>query len=89
MAAAGFTPDDFATEPVEVWPENWPAWALFCELSGQWRVAAMGGPTALDYCALFMRMDRLGLDDDGWNETFADVRTIEAAALKRMNEGIA
>ena len=49
----------------------------------------MGGPTALDYCALFMRMDRLGLDDSGWNELFADVRVIEAAALKTMNQGSA
>lgn len=86
MAAAGFAPEDYETEPVEVWPENWPAWGLFCEMSGQWRVAPMGGRTALDYCALFARMDRLALDDDGWNETFADIRVIETAALKQMNQ---
>lgn len=86
MAAAGFTPEDYESDPVEVWPENWPAWSLFCELSGQWRLAPMGGPASLDYCALFMRMDRLGLDDVEWNERFADIRVIEAAALKQMNQ---
>lgn len=39
---------------------------------------------ALDYTALFLRMERLGLSDQRWNELFADVRTIEEAALKQM-----
>ena len=87
MEAGGFTPEDFETEPVEVWPENWPAWGLFCEMSGQWRIAPMGGPTALDYCALFMRMDRLDVSKTEWNELFADIRVIEGAALKQMSLG--
>lgn len=84
MAAAGFTPEDFEEEAVELWPENWPAWSLFCELSGQWRVSSMGGPVALDYTAVFARMDRLRLDDAAWHDLFADLRVIEAAALKQM-----
>ena len=83
MAAAGFRPEDFDTEPFELWPENWPVWQVFCELSGQWR-QAMGGPTALDYTPLFTRMDRLGLDDEGWNSLFSDIRVIESSALKQM-----
>ena len=86
MAAAGFVPADFETEPVEVWPENWPAWSLFCEVSGQWR-QAMAGPTALDYTPLFHRMDRLGLSPDEWDARFADIRHIEAAALQQMRKG--
>lgn len=70
---------------MEVWPENWPAWVLFCEMSGQWR-SGFNGPTALDYTALFMRMDRLGLADPDWQDLFADVRTLESAALTQMAE---
>ena len=46
----------------------------------------MGGPTALDYTPLFMRMDRMGLSDDDWNDLFRDVRVIEAAALEAMQK---
>lgn len=84
MASAGFTPEDYETDPVELWPENWAAWSLFAELSGQWRMAPMGGAAALDYTALFLRMDRLRLQPQQWDEMFADVRVIEAAALKQM-----
>lgn len=75
----------YASQDVEVWPENWPAWVLFCEMSGQWRVG-FAGPTALDYTPLFMRMDRMGLTDEQWHELYADVRTLEDAALKAMAE---
>lgn len=43
-----------------------------------------GTPVALDYAALFMRMDRMRLDDEAWQSLFDDVRVIEAAALDRM-----
>jgi hypothetical protein len=86
MASAGFTPEDYETEPVEVWPENWPAWSLWCDVSGQWR-QSMNGPTALDYTPLFMRMDRLALPADEWERRFADIRHIEAAALTQMRKG--
>ncbi len=85
MAAGGFSPEDFEPDPVEVWPENWPAWVLFAEMSGQWRVN-FGGPVALDYTALFARMDRMRLGDAAWEEMFADVRALEAQALQTMKE---
>lgn len=72
-----------AQQEVGVWPENWPVWELFCEVDGQWRVG-INGPTALDYTPLFLRMDRLGLTDDAWNQLFADLRVLEAAALQQM-----
>lgn len=72
---------------MEVWPENWEAWRLFCEFSGQWRTAGMNGIRfALDYTPLFLRMDHLGLSDEEWNDLFADVRAMEAAALEQMAE---
>jgi len=58
---------------------------LFCELSGQWRYS-FGGKEALDYTALFMRMDRMSLDDKAWNELFADIRHIESAAIDQMRK---
>lgn len=75
-----------AQQAVEVWPENWPAWVLFCEMETQWRVGP-GGATGLDYTPLFARMDRLGLTGPEWEQRFADIREIEAAALVQMREG--
>lgn len=83
MAAAGFAPEDYDDAPVDVWPENWPAWQLYCELSGQWRYS-MAGREALDYTPLFMRMERLGLNDAEWSDMFAAIRTIEEAALEQF-----
>lgn len=85
MAAGGFTPEDFEGDPVEVWPENAQAWQVFVEMSGQWR-QSFNGPTALDYTALFARMDRLQLDAPAWEDLFADVRVLEAQALRTMKE---
>lgn len=68
-----------------MWPENWPAWCTFCELESQWRTG-MNGPTGLDYAPLFMRLDRLGLAPDEWEQRFADIRHIESAALTQMRE---
>jgi hypothetical protein len=84
MAAGGFTPADYETDPVDVWPENWPAWCTFCDVSSQWRTSATGQAVALDYTPLFLRMDRMRLDAEAWECRFADVRTLEAAALKAM-----
>ncbi len=54
-------------------------------MSGQWRTG-FAGPTALDYTPLFMRMARMGLTEEQWADMFADVRTLEAAALTAMAE---
>ena len=65
MAAAGFSADDYEGEPVYLWPECERSWSLFCEMRGQWR-CDFSGPTALDYTALFARMERMRLDDEAW-----------------------
>lgn len=79
-----FTAEDFELDTVEVWPDCWPSWQLFCELSGQWRISGMGARTALDYTPLFMRMERMGLSEEAWNDMFRDIRVIEGAALDAM-----
>ena len=88
MDVMGFTADDY-DETVEVWPENWQAWCLYVEMAGQWRHASSGmgsTPVALDYTALFMRMDRMRLDDEEWEHLFSDIRVIESAALQEMRK---
>lgn len=70
----------------EVWPENWPAVALFLELDTQWRIG-MAGPVGLDYAALFRLLDQRGYSGDEWERMFADVRTLEHAALAEMRAG--
>lgn len=81
--AEGFEPEDY--DPVEVWPECWPAWQLFRELSGQWRLAPSGAVMALDYGPLFARMDRMRLSDDDWHELFGLVAIVESAAVNAIN----
>lgn len=54
------------------------------EVSGQWRTAGLGGLMGLDYTPLFMRMERMRLDDAVWELLFADVQVIEASALKTI-----
>lgn len=85
MAAAGFAPEDYETDPVELWPENQPAFDLFCMVQTQWRVG-MNGATGLDYVPLFTLMDKRGLSGEAWQQLFDDVRVIESAALVEMNK---
>lgn len=71
----------------EVWPENWPSWQLFVEMSGQWRVGGLEGRRyALDYTPLFLRMERLGLDAQAWESMFADIRLMERTVLEVVSK---
>lgn len=70
---------------MEVWPENWPAWFLFCQVSTQWRVG-MGGATGLDYGAIYPLLDRIAQDAAEWMDLFEDLQVLEGAALKQMSE---
>ena len=81
LAGTGLTPEDYEGEDFEVWPENWPAFSVFCQMSTQWRVG-LNGPTGLDYNVLFKIMSRLGLPDDEYDVMFSDVRVMEVAALE-------
>lgn len=86
MRATGFEPEDFAADPVEVWPDNWPAWALFCSVCTQWRTGGMGSYIGLDYGPLFTLMDRQGLTGPDWQHMFDDVRVLEGAALDQIRK---
>lgn len=85
LAAFGFTPEDYANERIEIWPENQQAINLFISISTQWRVGA-GGPTGLDYNVLFTRMARMDLSDERHEQLFDDIRVIESEALAILNK---
>lgn len=70
---------------MEVWPENWPAWSLFCQVSTQWRIG-MGSPTGLDYGAIYPLLDRIAADPAEWMDLFEDLQILERTALKQMSE---
>lgn len=85
MRHLGFEPEDYAGQGFEVWPENWQAFELFCDLRTQWRVGAVGA-TGLDYNTLFHKMDRMRLAPDEYEELERDIRTMEHEALVTMSE---
>lgn len=62
------------------WEETLPAWRLWERIGNQWRVGA-GGATALDYNPLFHVLDRMGLDDEEYDELFDCIRIIESEVL--------
>lgn len=71
---------------VDVWAENWPAMIAFLALATQWRVAlGVGGMIwlGLDYPGVDVVMRRLGTPDSA----FADIQSMEAAALPVLNGG--
>ena len=70
---------------MEVWPDNHAAFILFNNLSTQWRVG-MGGPTGLDYAAVYPLLDRAAKDQQEWDELFSDIKVMEGAALKQMSD---
>lgn len=70
---------------MDLWPDLWPAWALFLSLRTQWRVGA-NGPTGLDHTVLLARLDRLTqLTQAERDQLDADVQCLEIAALAEMN----
>lgn len=84
MLAEGFKAEDYEEEPLGVWAENWEAVAFFIDCCGtQWR-HGFGGPTGLDYTAVLAALRTLRLPRDRFQELYADVRTLERAALEEM-----
>lgn len=92
MHAAGFTPADYESDPVDVWPENWLAWRLFSDLSTQWAYAsgAMASParTGLVYTSLYGLLDRHTSTPEEWTQVFHDVQVCEDAALEQLRKNM-
>lgn len=68
---------------VEIWPENYQAYLLFCTMDTQWRIG-MSGPTGLDYAALPMALRMIAAPRAEWQQLMADIRVMESAALQAM-----
>jgi len=85
MRSAGFEPEDYEDDFIEVWPENWPAVDLFISMGTQWRIG-MEGRTGLDYGALYPQLDRLTDTPEQYDDLFSDIRWLERSALATMNQ---
>lgn len=85
MDASGFALEDFLSDPVDVWPENWLTVTLFCDMNTQWRTG-MAGATGLDYNVLFRLMDEAGITGADWRETLDSIKTMEIEALEQMRK---
>lgn len=85
LAAWECEADDFASDPVDIWPENLPAFNLLAGLGNQWHTDA-NGPTGIRYSVAYHRMDRMGLTPEQYNELDADLQVMERAALEQMRE---
>lgn len=68
---------------MQVWPDTWPTFALFCDLRTQWRTD-MGCRVGLDYTAVLAVMDLHGIPPDKRREAMADIQAMEDAALAAM-----
>ena len=72
---------------IEVWPDNELALSLFRRVGTRWRLPPMGGvPIGLQWEAIYPLMDRLQLDDDGWNDLHECLMEMEQAAVETMRE---
>lgn len=85
LAASGsaYRVTDFVEPHVDVWDENWDVLHLFRQYSTQWRVGA-AGPIGLDFNVIHHALDRKGVKGDEYDEFIADMRIIEAAALRKI-----
>lgn len=78
--------DALAQEDVELEVETdcWETVMLFLRVQTQWRYS-FGGPSGLDYPAVFQTMDRLRVvDTEG--HIFEGLQVMEVAALRAMTE---
>lgn len=70
-----------------MWPDNALATALFSQVGTRWMVPPMGRvPTGLRWEAIYPLMDRLGLDDEGWNDLHFCLQILEEEAVVTMHE---
>lgn len=87
-AALGLAPGDFSHEhAVEIWPDCALSLRVYDAISGQWRMGP-GGPVALDNGVIepTLRMAGITVPDDQWPWVYADLKTLEAEALRTIHE---
>lgn len=89
FAAFGLAPDRESTlEPdyIDIWPENAKAVEVFIALSTQWNIA-MSGAVGLRYEVIPAVMRLCAVAPAERSHVFAQLRVMEAAALKELHRG--
>ncbi|MBZ2208470.1 DUF1799 domain-containing protein [Massilia soli] len=81
--AEGFSAEDYASDPVYPYPDNYRAYDLFCRVRRRW-LCGPGGPIGLDFGVVLHKMDRMKLDSDEYDQLEADIELMEGAALTAM-----
>lgn len=69
-----------------VWPENWPAFECFMQLSDQWIIAPFGGAIGLNGSVVLSYLDMLGINGLSAKSLYNDIRQIASGALKAWRE---
>lgn len=69
----------------ELLPDNAPAWELWAAVQTQWRVG-MGGPIGLDYPAVWLVAETMGVEMHSAN--LGRIRALEREALNSMRGGV-
>lgn len=69
---------------LQLWPEHLETYALFAAMQTQWRVGTRGA-IGLDYGVLTPVARAIGLPRRGDKQRFADLRVMEAAALRMID----
>lgn len=83
----GFELEDYETEIVELWPDNTQVYELFRRVGTRWRLPPMSGvPIGLQWEAIYPLMDRLGLEDEAWNDLHESLMSLETYAIEVMRE---
>ncbi len=87
LDGTGFVPEDYAIDPVELWPENDRVFRLFDSISTQWRVSATATVyIGLDYGVMYQKMNRMKLSETEFDQLEADMLVIELEALRILNK---
>lgn len=70
-------------QPLDIWPENWPALLVYDAMRTQWSVG-MAGAIGLRYEALPLALEMQGIARADWPDTIAGVRAMEAETLRLL-----
>lgn len=82
--------DDFEPAQYEVWTDNWKSLYVFLALETQWEMVYADGyliRTGINYERIEIVMRNAnGIPRRQWSGIFADIRNMERAALRTLNQ---
>lgn len=87
--SAGWELEDYESEELTVWPDNWPVVRLFSRVCDRWYYEAPGIPAGLRWEAVYPLMERMGLQPGEWDALAADLEVMADAACGAIRERIA